>query len=125
MVDRFVAGLLLVLMALGSLALWVLVPGGVLWALGQVTTSQSMHLVLALIAVPPAMVAFAALLVVLNGLYLRVTGSGSVIEDESGELRRVQGPLEPMLGWSLGAAVVVVLAWLILHPLPQFSAGIG
>ncbi len=124
-VDRVVAVLLLALMAVGSFALWLLVPTAVLWGLGHLTISPSHHLVLALLAVPPAMVVFGALLVALNGLYLRVVGAQHMIEEETGELRPVRGPLEPMLGWSLAVAVVVGVVWLFLHPIPQLSGGIG
>jgi hypothetical protein len=123
-VDRLVAGLLLVMMAVGSLALWLLVPAAVLWGLGQVTTTTSRHLILGLAAVPLAMVLFGVLLAWLNMLYLRVSRTAVPLDDAE-EPGRVRGPLEPLLGWSLAAAVIVALAWLILHPIPQLSAGIG
>jgi hypothetical protein len=123
-IDAVVSGLLLVMMALGSFALWLLVPAAVLWALGQVTATASTHLVLGLVTVPVAMVLFGGLLAWLNLLYLRVSGAAALLDDPE-EPRRIRGPLEPILGWSLAAAVIVALAWLILHPIPQLSAGIG
>jgi Na+/H+ antiporter NhaD/arsenite permease-like protein len=124
-IDRAVAGLLLVLMAAGSLWLWIGVPALTLWGVAQIVDTSSQHLVLGLLAVPAAMVLFAGLLFWLNGLYLRVVASRLMLEDEDGELRQIRGPLELLLGWSLAAAVVVALIWLFLHPIPQLSGGIG
>jgi Na+/H+ antiporter NhaD/arsenite permease-like protein len=123
--DRALAGLLLVLMAAGSLWLWIGVPALTLWGVAQIVDTSGQHLVLGLLAVPAAMVLFAGLLFWLNGLYLRVVAPRLILEDEDGELRRIRGPLELLMGWSLGAAVVVALIWLFLHPIPQLSGGIG
>ena len=124
-VDRALAGLLLVLMAAGSLWLWIGVPALTLWGVAQIVDTSGQHLVLGLLAVPAAMVLFAGLLFWLNGLYLRVTASQRTLEDEDGELRQIRGPLELLMGWSLVAAVAVALVWLFLHPIPQLSGGIG
>jgi Na+/H+ antiporter NhaD/arsenite permease-like protein len=124
-VDRVVAGLLLVLMAIGSLWLWIGVPALTLWGVAQIVETSDQHLVLGLLAVPAAMVLFAGLLFWLNGLYLRVTARQRTLEDEDGELRLIRGPLELLMGWSLATAVVVALIWLFLHPIPQLSGGIG
>ena len=53
-------------MGVGSLVLWIGLPIGVLWALSKVTESSTQHFVLALIAVPAAMVLFAPALLWLN-----------------------------------------------------------
>ena len=124
-VDRAFAGLLLVLMAAGSLWLWIGVPALTLWGVAQIVDTSGQHLVLGLLAVPAAMILFAGLLFWLNGLYLRLVAPRAVLEDEDGELRQVRGPLELLMGWSLGAAVLVALVWLFLHPIPQLSGGIG
>jgi hypothetical protein len=124
-VDRAVAGLLLVLMAAGSLWLWIGIPALTLWGVAQIVDTSGQHLVLGLLAVPAAMVLFAALLFWLNGLYLRVVIPRQTLEDEDGEPRPIRGPLELLMGWSLAAAVVVAVGWLILHPIPQLSGGIG
>jgi hypothetical protein len=124
-VDRAVAGLLLVLMAAGSLWLWIGVPALTLWGVAQIVDTSGQHLVLGLLAVPAAMVLFAGLLFWLNGLYLRVVVPRLLLEDDDGELRQIRGPLELLMGWSLAAAVVVALVWLFLHPIPQLSGGIG
>ena len=124
-IDRAVAGLLLVLMAAGSLWLWIGIPALTLWGVAQIVDTSGQHLVLGLLAVPAAMVLFAALLFWLNGLYLRVVIPRQTLEDEDGEPRPIRGPLELLMGWSLAAALVVAVLWLILHPIPQLSGGIG
>jgi hypothetical protein len=110
LVDRLVAVLLLALMAAGSLALWLAVPAGFLWALSQLTSSSTLHFVVALVGVPLAMILFAAGLLWVNGLYLRVTGSWTFDETED-RPRRLRGPLEPLLLWSLLIAIVAMGAW--------------
>jgi hypothetical protein len=113
-VDRIVAGFLLVLLAAGSLWLWIGMPALSLWAVAQVTESPSRHLVLGLLSVPAGMILFAPLLFWVNGLYLRVTGAHRRVEDEEGgELLRVRGPLEPILVWSFAIAVVALAVWLV------------
>ncbi len=122
-VDRLVSGILICLMAIGSLALWVLVPPAALWLVARMTASPSAHLVIALVAVPLAMVLFAAVLILLNTSYLRVNGAGALVEDEDGFPVRVRGPLESMLVLSFVAAAVWGIIWLFAHPVPQFSVG--
>jgi hypothetical protein len=109
-VDRVVAGFLLVLLAAGSLWLWIGMPALTLWLVAQVVDTPSKHLILGLLAVPAGMILFAPLLVWVNGLYLRVTGAAAVIEEDEG-LRRVRGPLEPLLLWSLVIALIALIVW--------------
>ena len=109
-IDRLVAGLLLMLMAAGCLALWIVVPAGVLWGLTPLSDSRSYHLVVALVAVPTAMIAFAQFLLLLNTLYLRVTGYWRFDEDEQ-RPRRLGGPLESLLVWSLLIAFALLCLW--------------
>ena len=112
-VDRLVAGLLLLLMALGSLALWIVIPAGVLLALGKVVDSVSLHLGMGLILVPVAMVAFGSLLLWMNRVYLRVTGVLTRWEEEDDEPRRLRGPLEPLLLGSFMLALLALLYFLV------------
>jgi hypothetical protein len=114
-IDRLVALILVLLMAAGSLALWIVVPAGVLWTLTPLSESQSYHLLVALVGVPAAMIAFAPLLLWLNALYLRVTGGWSLDEGE-GRPRRLRGPLEPLLMWSFLAALAVLVFWYFFIP---------
>jgi hypothetical protein len=112
-------------MAAGSLWLWIGIPALTLWGVAQIVDTSGQHLVLGLLAVPAVMVLFAALLLWLNGLYLRVVRPRLRSEDEDGGLRPIRGPLEPLMGWSLAVAAAAALLWLFLHPIPQLSGGIG
>jgi hypothetical protein len=109
-VDRLVAAFLVVLMAAGSLALWVVVPAGSLWALTQLSESKTFHLFVGIFGVPLAMILFAPILFWLNALYLRVTGQWAYDEEED-QPRRLRGPLEPILLWSLLIAFAALCFW--------------
>ncbi len=101
--DRVAAGFVLVLLALGALALWTVVPLGTAWVVAQVTDSNT-HFVVTLIAIPLAMLLFAPLLLRLNELYLRIrTGT-----DEG------RGPIEPLLLISFALAVIALLVWFFI-----------
>jgi uncharacterized membrane protein YvlD (DUF360 family) len=113
MIDRAVAVLLLALMVIGSFGLWIGVPSIVLYALGQMTNSSSHHLVLGLIGVPLAMAIFGLFLLQLNALYMRVTRTALVREEEDG-LKRVHGPLGAILSTSLVIALIGLVAWLAM-----------
>jgi hypothetical protein len=108
--DRLVAAFLLILMVAGSLALWLVVPAGSLWALTQLSESKTFHLFVGLFGVPVAMILFAPLLFWLNALYLRVTGYWGYDEEEDRPRRR-RGPLEPILLWSLLLAFAALSFW--------------
>jgi hypothetical protein len=108
--DRVVAAFLLALMAIGSLALWLVIPAGSLWTLTQLSESKTFHLFVGLFGVPVAMMLFAPLLFWLNALYLRVTGHWTYdLEEDRPRARR--GPLEPILLWSLLLAFAALLVW--------------
>jgi hypothetical protein len=112
-VDRLVAAFLLLLMVIGSLALWLVVPAGSLWTLTQLSESKTFHLFVGLLGVPAAMILFAPLLFWLNALYLRVTGHWAYDEEED-RPRRLHGPLEPILLWSLLLALIALFVWFFL-----------
>jgi hypothetical protein len=114
-VDRMVAALLLLLMAAGSLALWVAVPAGVMLGLTPLSESKSYHLLVALVGVPAAMILVGLLLFWLNGLYLRVSGHWRYDEEE-GRPKRPRGPLEPLLAWSFVIALVALAFWFFFLP---------
>lgn len=120
-VDMLVSGFLLALMALGSLALWIVVPAASLKLLLPRSESIYYHLVIGLVGVPAAMICFALCLFWLNGLYLRVNGAWKA--DDSGYLpRRVRGPLEPMMLGSLLIAIIAMGIWFFFiaeNPVPQ------
>jgi hypothetical protein len=115
--DRLAAAFVLLIMGAGCFALWIGVPIGVLVLLSKATRSVTAHVVLGIVLVPAAMVAFSPVLVWLNWLYLRITGVIARIEydaRESGWTRRVGGPLEPMLIASLVIALAALAVWFFL-----------
>jgi ABC-type proline/glycine betaine transport system permease subunit len=112
--DRIAAAFVLVMLAACCLVFWIGLPLAVLWALSKATDDATTHFVSGLIGVPLAMVAFAPALFWLNNLYLRVTGVLARLEEdeeESGWRRRVRGPLEPMMFFSLAVAIVALCVW--------------
>ena len=120
-IDRLVAALLLVLMAIGCFALWIAVPAFVLAMLARVTDSANLHLALSLMLVPLAMVGFGAVLLWMNRVYLQVTGVIARLEAEDDEPKHLRGPLEVMLLGSFAIAVIAFLIYTILigEPIPQ------
>jgi hypothetical protein len=110
--DRLAAGVLLLMMGVGSLVLWIGLPAGILWALSRLTESSTQHFLLALIAIPAAMVLFAPALFWLNGLYLRVIGALRPEEEDEDRRWRLGGPLEPFLYASMAMALAALLAWI-------------
>ena len=115
--DRVAAGFLLVLLTVGSLALWVGVPAGWLWLASQITESDSAHLAFGIVGMPVAIVLFAIVLVWINRLYMRVVWSrGPPVPEEletgeGDEVRVPRGPLEPLLVVSLVLSVVALFVW--------------
>lgn len=120
-IDRVVAALLLVLMAIGCFALWLAVPAVVLLTLSRATKSANLHFVLGLFLVPLAMVAFGSLLIWMNRIYLQVTGIFARLEADDDEPVYIRGPLEVMLLGSFAIAVITFLIFTIFigDPIPQ------
>jgi hypothetical protein len=109
LLDRLAAGFILVLLAVGSLVLWVGIPFGGLWFFSKVTDSWNGHFLLSLVLIPLAMAAYAPVLFWLNGLYLRVTGVFH--DDEDDRERRLRGPLELFLYVGMAVALVALFGW--------------
>jgi hypothetical protein len=113
-VDRLAAGFLLVLLALGSLALWVVVPAGWLWVASKLTNSGTSHFAASILGMPVAIIAFGVVLAWINRLYMRVRWSHvppPEADDEEEERRMLRGPLEPLLVVSLAMAIVAFVFW--------------
>ena len=107
--DRAAAGFILVLLAIGSLFLWVGIPFGLLWSFGRMTDSWNGHFLMSVLLIPIAMALFAPALFWLNGLYLRVTRVLS--DDDEDSERRLRGPLEIFLCAGMLMAVVALCVW--------------
>lgn len=106
--DRAAAAFVLVVLSAGSFFFWLGIPALILWALSKATASSAQHFVLGLIAVPPAMAAFAPLLMWLDAVYLRVSGR---LPDRGGRPRPTRGPLGPLLVLSFLIGLVGLLVW--------------
>jgi hypothetical protein len=116
--DRMVAAFLWLLMAVGSLAMWVGVPAAWLWIAGKITSDQAQHITLSVIGVPLAIIIWARGLFWLNRLYMRVTMPRLMRELEEApddeEPRVIRGPLEPLPVGSLAVALLVMAVWFFL-----------
>jgi hypothetical protein len=112
--DRLAAGFLLVLLAIGSFALWIVVPAGWLWAASKLTDSGTSHFAASILGMPVAIILFGLVLAWINRLYMRVRWSHvppPEAEDEEEERRILRGPLEPLLVGSLAVAIAVFVFW--------------
>ena len=109
--DRLAAGFLMLLMAIGSVVLWLGIPVALLWFFSKVTDSWNGHFLLSLTLIPVAMALFAPVLFWLNGLYLRVIGVLRPGEDEEDRRWRARGPLELFLYFGMLIALVALFGW--------------
>lgn len=115
--GRIAASVLLGAMAIGCLALWLVVPALTLWMVSRFAGSGFGYVFLSLALVPAALAGFAWLLGLLNRRYLVVSGALRRLE-EDGELddeepRRLYGPLESMLPASIQLAIVALIIWIV------------
>ena len=124
--DRLAAALLLVLLALGALALWIAIPAASMWLASKVSDSIAGHFLVALPLTLTSMLVFAWLLYRLDRLYLRITGAfdhaDDELEDADDEPRIPRGPLEPLLVGSLVIGVIAFVVWFFVfaeYPPPR------
>ena len=103
------AWFVLVVLTLGSFALWIGVPAGSLWVASHLTESSGLHLPIALAVMIPGMFAAGLLLSWLNLLYLRITG-GEIVGAGAYRARR-KGPLEPLMVASFVLAIICLFVW--------------
>jgi NADH:ubiquinone oxidoreductase subunit 5 (subunit L)/multisubunit Na+/H+ antiporter MnhA subunit len=113
---RRLAGVLLIAaMAIGSLALWLVVPAASLYAASKLVGTSAEEYVVGLPMTIAAMVAFGTFLVWLNRTYLRITGVlaryEAELEEVGGAPPFLRGPLEPLLVTSLVVALAVLAVW--------------
>jgi hypothetical protein len=110
--ERLVGTVLLLLMVVGSFALWIGVPAAVLWGLGEIVENRTEHLLLGLLAVPVGIVLLETLLAQLNTIYLRVIGFELDADEEDEWVPRLRGPLDRILGVSAVIALIAFLVWM-------------
>lgn len=116
--DRITGALLICLMAVGSFALWTVLPLGCLWVSSKVAGTSVEEYLLALPMTILAMLLLGLVLTWLNRLYLAITGVLAQYEAEEEEFgikpRFLHGPLEPILVSSLVIALVAMFVWFFL-----------
>lgn len=116
--DRIAGALLICLMAVGSFALWTVLPLGCLWVSSKVAGTSVEEYLLALPMTILAMLLLGLVLTWLNRLYLAITGVLAQYEAEEEEFgikpRFLHGPLEPILVSSLVIALVAMFVWFFL-----------
>ncbi len=125
--DRLVAAFLVVVLAIGTLALWIAIPAGSMWAASKLTDSIGTHFLVALPLTLTCMGVFAWLLYAVDRLYLRVTGAFERLDEDDlddldDEPRVPRGPLEPLLVGSLVIAVTAFVVWFFVfaeYPPPR------
>src|SRR5687767_14928923 len=87
--DRVAFAFLLVLMSVGSFALWIGVPLGALWLASKLADSLAEHFVISLPMVLATMCTWGWGLFWLNSLYLRINGFFDEPEDPDEPPRRI------------------------------------
>lgn len=119
-VDRVVQLFLLVLLIAGSLALWTVVPGGVLWALSRAIEERTPLLLAALASVPIAISLGAMALIRIDRLYARVAIRARVGAPVAAGQREPKGPLEAIVVASLLIAIAALAIWMLFFAENQF-----
>jgi hypothetical protein len=115
----------ILLMAVGSVFLWIGVPAGWLLIASRVTDSSAPSMgpyVLVLVGVPVTMVIVARFLSRLNALYERLTGGSAEVRVQAPWLRSMRGERAParprtmldvVMVVSVGLAAVTFLIWFL------------
>ncbi|MBA3585043.1 MAG: hypothetical protein H0W36_11050 [Gemmatimonadetes bacterium] len=116
---------IIALMALGSVAMWVVNPVAWIWGVSQLAESsqvQMIHVVMIMAGIPVTMVAFGLGLGALNRLYGRVSGTGPTVrvaapwqrsmrdERDSGAPRTV---LDVVMVCSVALALLAMGVWFL------------
>lgn len=120
--QRLVALALATVLCAGSFVMWVGIPAAFIWLSSRTATSLASALAIMLAACPLAMVAFALLLVRLNAVYMRATGShpdqrrAAWLRGLSGQRaeRRAPRVLEVSMIVSAVIAIVALAVWFFL-----------
>jgi len=112
-IDSVASKFVLIVLGLGCLAFWAVIPTGGVWLGGRLGNDFAQQLIATLGLVLAGMVAMAVILGWLNDLYLRTTGGALVVMSDGTSFRR-RGPLETVLVWSLVPLAVALVVWLAL-----------
>ena len=124
--TRAAAGLLILLMAVGSVAMWLAVPFGWIWFVSQRVTSSQPSMgsyVLLLFAIPLSMVAIGKGLGRLNRIYGEVTGTAPEVRVQLPWQRSMRGErdarhprsvLDVVMVCSVTVALILFALWFFL-----------
>jgi hypothetical protein len=120
---RMLAALLIVLMAIGSIVLWLGIPIGWLYVASRIAKSSQPSMgpyVLILVGIPASMVVVGKLLSRLNRTYGTVTGAAPVARSRSAWMKSLRGErdtsrprtmLDVVMVWSVALALVCFAIW--------------
>jgi hypothetical protein len=126
MARRLVGALLILLMAVGSVLLWIGIPVGWLYLVSRLVDSSEPSMgpyVLVLVGIPATMVAMGKLLAVLDRTYGRVTRTQAQARVQAPWLRSLRGDrrtaragsvLDVVMVASVALAVVCFAVWFFL-----------
>src|SRR5919198_1848132 len=120
---RLVAALLIVLMAIGSILLWLGIPIGWLYLVSRMVSSSQPSMgpyVLVLVGIPASMVLVGKLLSKLNRAYGQLTHTAPSTRMRAPWLKSMRGErdsgrprtvLDVVMVWSVGLALLCFLVW--------------
>jgi hypothetical protein len=120
---RMLAGLLIVLMAIGSIVLWLGIPIGWLYVASRIAKSSQPSMgpyLLVLVGIPASMVVVGKLLSRLNRTYGAVTGAAPAARSRSAWMKSMRGErdnarprtmLDVVMVWSVALALVCFAIW--------------
>lgn len=117
---------LIALMAIGSVALWIVIPVAWIWIASQLSEGSNPQLgpyLLVIVAVPLSMYFVGRGLNRLNHIYGRVTGTTPTVRFQAAWLRSLRGEregsaprtvLDVVMVMSVGVALVALAIWFFL-----------
>jgi hypothetical protein len=120
---RMLAALLIVLMAIGSIVLWLGIPIGWLYVASRIAKSSQPSMgpyLLILVGIPASMVVVGKLLSRLNRTYGAVTGAAPAARSRNAWMKSLRGErdsarprtmLDVVMVWSVALALVCFAIW--------------
>jgi hypothetical protein len=120
---RLLAAVLIVLMAIGSILLWLGIPVGWLYLVSRMVTSSQPSMgpyVLLLVGIPASMVVVGKALSTLNRAYSQLMGTTSNVRTRSSWMKSMRGErdsghprsvLDVVMVWSVALALLCFGVW--------------
>jgi hypothetical protein len=131
MTRRFAGAFLILLMAVGSILLWIGIPVGWLYLVSQLVDSSQPSMgpyVLVLVGIPATMIAMGKVLAILDRTYGRVTRTAPQVRAQAPWHRSLRGDRRPerarsvldvVMVASVALAVVCFAVWFFLFAGPS------